>query len=357
MVNDDFKDKIVEQKEGIEMKNYPFPFFGAGTLRSFGDADCVTYYVFFESYPSAEQYNKIGELIPDVAIHPAYKTGIKQGAVEGISIYPTMYPAAEILEKTYVGVSDPFEAFKNDMEKAFIAINEVAPIKFVAVENIEITHQLPLSSRKNNLSSWHFWSLSEADDLLDTLKEEPYKSDLLYSVIIGLLFAYMNAENIESRHDIDAFLSSEDDDDDDDRAGELFYDEYHPGMTSAARDAVIEALKTLQQLKEEENFGHLEINVSMDYDAGTIDFWYMDEDNDKESEFYSHAVGSFMQEAFNVMEQMEEEGGTPYSQALSNFFEDAGLSSIGQQYLNGLSFTLNVPDVGGDPYLEYFSEE
>lgn len=100
------------------------------------------------------------------------------------------------------------------------------------------------------------------------------------------------------------------------------------------------------------DLGFIEIDVNMNWDKGNIEFKYYDEDNDEESQFYTHRVGLLLKNGYTLMEHMEENGATPYEQALSNFFEDAGLSDIDEKLLKGLSFSLDVSEVGGSYYME-----
>lgn len=156
--------------------------------------------------------------------------------------------------------------------------------------------------------------------------------------------------------------SDQDDEDGDD--SDLFYEKYHPEITEQVSIAVEKAIRTMQK-KKDSLPEHTNIDVEMDWASGLINFWIVEEyegyetviDNE-DALLFSHKVkGNLMSKCYDLMERMEEEGSTSYSHALSNFFEDAGLSSIDEKLLKGLSFTLDVYDVGGDPYMEIFNKE
>lgn len=490
-------------------QKYLFPFFGAGKFYKFMHG-YVSFNVFFKSLPSEQQWEKIGNIIPDYLVHPAFKSYITMGGLEDLCITLIMpKQAKDVINKHYRSASDPFEAFSLDIEKIFIAIDEISPLLLVSIQDPEIEEGMEKKKKKNILSNWHYWSLTQVDQIFDLLKEEIYMKEPHRREVLSTIFTYLNAEDLEYNYDFDAivngadinkkqsglnirkleqtlskkyytelkkiiFKASEmafknlqeikktkefgsliisalmdydnnqihfsyfdkkskeesefyihqsgssllrearllmtqieeeggttyrralwdlfqnarlynikdrytnfldfayrvpeadsgdeedkdilryywgDQEDEDNEAGELFYSEYHGAITSIVGDAVKGALDTLQALKETENFGFLNIDVNMDWDRGNIKFWYADKSNNKESQFYTYEVGSFMINAYEVMERMEEEGGTSYGQALSNFFEDAGLSSIDAELIDGLSFILDVSDVGGSPYM------
>lgn len=142
------------------------------------------------------------------------------------------------------------------------------------------------------------------------------------------------------------------DSNEDKTVSQLFYNKFHGPITQCARVAVEKALKKLQSINKKMELGFIEIDVSMNWDKGNIEFKYYDEDNDEESQFYTHRVGLLLKNGYTLMEHMEENGATPYEQALSNFFEDAGLSDIDEKLLKGLSFCLDVSEVGGSYYME-----
>lgn len=503
--------------ENTDQQKFNFPFFGAGKFYKFMHG-YVNFNVFFKSLPSKKQWKKIGELIPEYLVHPAFKAYITMGGLEDLCITLLMpKPAKDVINKHFESANDPFEAFSLEIEKTFIAINEISPLVLVSIKDPEIDEGVDKKKKKNTLSNWHYWSLKQVDKIFDLLKDDIYMKELHREDVLSTIFSYLNAENLEYGYDFDAiangtvsnkkheskklkeleetlskkyypelkkiiFKASETafktlqeikktkelgsliiyvsmnyknnqirfryldkrskeesdfytyqsdsplgdarqlmqqieenggltyaralwdlfknaklynikdrytnfldfayqvpeaesddedddnilryywgdqeedededwDDDEDDRAGELFYSEYHGTITGMVSDAVKGALDTLQILKETEKFGFLNIDVNMNWDKGNIEFWYVDKENKKESQFYTYEVGSFMTEAYEVMEQMEEEGGTSYGQALSNFFEDAGLSGIDEELIEGLSFILDVSDVGGSPYM------
>lgn len=499
--------------------NFPFPFFGAGNFTKFAN-DYVSYNLFFKSLPTKKQWEKIGSIIPDFLVHPAFKSYIAQGNIEDLCISLMMpEPTKDVIKMYYQSVSDPFSQYSVDIENVFLAINEISPLILVTIEDPEVSEGIEKEKKVNILSNWHYWSLTQVDQIFNLLKEEVYMNELNRTHVLSIIFNYLAAENLEYKYDFDAVVEglvisreeesvskkelietfhqkyypilkkvifkasetafktlqeikktkeigsliirvtmdydnsqilfryfdkkskeecsfythkansslseggqmmrqieeeggitysralwnlfenaklynikdkytnfldfayqvpeadsgdeeendiiryywgpqdNEDTDEDEDdwekknRAGEIFYSEYHGAVTNMVRNAIEGALNALQALKEMEKIGFLDIDVSMDWDTSNIIFGYIDEDSKKESLFYTHAIGSLMGEAYEVMERMEEEGGTPYSQALSNFFEDAGLSSIDKNLIKGLSFVLGVSDVGGSPYM------
>lgn len=350
------------------MNQYVFPFFGAGVFKEF-PYKTIQYFICFEQKPTKKQSEQIADLVPAIMfIHEILRDQLRLKGIEG-SILVLLRPQAdEVIEEFSQTENNPYEFFNNGMEQIFLKIHEICPIIAIVRENVELKNGISLPQRQNKLSDWHKWSLQFADNLIRRWKEKPDKDiKKILPSLIKNIYLYLEDENIKPTHCQERSFSEYEEDnggggeeDDDENKYEELSEEYFSTangvLVPLITEGIKKAIKKFRSIKEKEGLGFCCIYVNMNYKKNTMEFSYEDKDCNKSAHLYSFSIGAVLSECYEMLEQMEElGGGYSYEQALSNWFEDATVG-ISVKNFKGLSFSLNVPDVGGDPYIECFDD-
>ncbi|MDJ1466808.1 WGR domain-containing protein [Xanthocytophaga flava] len=169
-------------KEGYQLRDFPFPFFGAGYGRYFEWAEIL---VRFVTQPTYEQIEKIIQLAPAPIkptkddftgrmLHAASEQFVNlyiQAAYEGSPFKIEDITPGKAIPYTdksdlYSATPHALDAFEQDIEGWLLEIQQFCPIEFVF-------RREDWEAGGTNLSAWHRISLESIPELLEQWQQDP----------------------------------------------------------------------------------------------------------------------------------------------------------------------------------------
>lgn len=127
---------------------------------------------------------------------------------------------------------------------------------------------------------------------------------------------------------------------------EPYFDLTNHRLVPLITEGLIEGINAFRRLVEDDGLEESEVFIDVDADSSSLIFSY----GEDEEEFFTFKLGPVLNRSLELLEAMENYS---YRHALSNWFEDA-VPDIPEEAYEGLNISLDVPEVGGDPYLENY---
>lgn len=342
--------------------DYPFYFFGAGVRKLYinsGDRD--TTFIKFIAKPSIEQIQQILEIAPKAARREGSK-GDENLKKYGIDT-PVLHLFSELGIRTIVANTygngafndEACKAFSADIDKWLMKVHEIAPIQAVVRTTYEDHH---------TYSDWHIYSIKNVDSLLEKWFDEPkevYENEEYdFSEMMDELIDNLKANKLKPKYSFTQIMAGNEEADDlmtyeeandfevdeEASAADAYYDLTNGKLVPIISTALTLAIREYRRLLEGGETDEENINVELD---STMRFYLGDEDESENEPFFEFKLGPVYDKSMELQEKMEKNGGTTYRHAISNLFEDA---YVDESEYSDLSFTLWVPEVGGDPYIE-----
>lgn len=340
--------------------SYPFYFFGAGVRKSYMDSgDRDRTFIKFVAKPSIEQVQQVLEHAPKAAIREGSK-GNENLKKYGIDT-PVLYLFSQLGIRTIIGDTygngtfsdEACEIFSADIDRWLLKVHEICPIEAVVRTSYK---------EDGGHSDWHKHSINNTDTLLEKWINEPkdaYKdSDYDFSEMMEELVESLAAYKKKPKYSFDQIMSGgegaslmtyeEANDfkvDKDVSASDAYYNLTNSKLVPLISTALTMAIRKYAQLVNDGETDEQNISVELD---DTMKF-YFGEDECEGKPFFKFKLGPVYKKSMELQEAMEKNGGTSYSQAVSNLFEDA---RVDESEYSDLSFTLWVPETGGDPFIE-----
>ncbi|MDR2924372.1 MAG: hypothetical protein LBU76_00160 [Azoarcus sp.] len=129
--------------------------------------------------------------------------------------------------------------------------------------------------------------------------------------------------------------------------GEDYSDVANGELTPAVRMGLLEGLAAFRRRVESGETDETEINIEIDREKETMQFYCPGDVNP----FYEFELGEVLSWCISYIEN---DFYLVYEEELSHWFEDAVAGGLPEEAYKGLNVTIEVPEVGGDPYLEHF---
>ena len=351
-------------KEQASDKNreYPFYFFGSGVRKLYDeDGDRDRTYIKFIDKPSVEQVRQIMELAPKAAMLKDGGNGYRYMREQGLKT-----PVLELFSEydIYTIIADVYgngtfsdeacEAFSKEIDTWIMQVHEICPIQAVVRD---------LYDKERNIhTDWHKYSIENADALLDEWHSEPkeaYKeSDYDFGKMVEALGYSLYYYKRNPKYSFEQIMSGKSDEnlmtckaankvkiDKSATASEAYYELTNSKLVPLISTALTMAIRKYKELIEEGETDEENISVELD---STMKF-YLAEDECEGKPFFKFKLGAVYKKSMELQKQMEADNGTGYRQAISNLFEDA---YVDESEYGDLSFSLWVPETGGDPFIE-----
>lgn len=335
--------------------NYPFYYFGAGVLTRYSISR-LDMWIKFRIKPTVEQVKAIIEIAPPMLITERRTTRLLKG-LETTIVYTSSENKIESwVKERYKKEDESFKLFDKDIEAWLLEVHKMCPIEAVVRDAYGCGY---------TPSDWHTQSLENAGCLFDEWKKEPKDGYIdeyyggytdVYESMIEKVIDDLNYDGLKPKYTLEELLTQEENtvEESDDLYNEAndfteeepYFDLTNNKLVPLIAQGLIEGIAAFRKIVQDNGLDESEVLIDINQEESCMVFNY-GEDKD---EFFRFKLGPVLNRSIELLEDMD---GYSYRHALSNWFEDA-VTKIPKKVYQDMNLSIDVPEVGGDPYLENY---